>query len=299
MRLKCPKFLCFKDKAEIFLFILASISIIILFLIIVFVLNEGVPAFIELGFSNFLFGHRWSPYYGNFGAFPLIYGSILIVLGSLAISVPLGVFTAIFLAEYSPRWLSNMLKPIIELLAAIPSIIYGFFGFVFLAPKIMEFLDVSIGEVALTASIILSIMTVPTIVSISSEVIASVPKEYRKASLALGATKWQTIKSLVLPTAKPGIIASLLLAFGRAIGETVAVLMVCGCVPQIPSPPWNYLEPVHALTAAIALDMGEVSWGSLHYHVLFGLGVILLIITFIVNMIADFFIKKAPRGVQI
>ncbi len=303
MPLKNSKFLYFKnpkiyieDKAEIVLFILASASVLILFLITAFVLKEGAPAFTSMGLSNFLFGQRWEPYYRSFGAFPLLYGSLMIVFGSLVISVPLGIFTAVFLAEYAPRWLGDLLKPIIELLAAIPSIVYGFFGFVFLAPRIMEFFNLSFGKVALTASIILSIMTVPTIVSISSEVIFSVPKEYRKASLALGATKWQTLRSVVLPTAKPGIVASILLAFGRAIGETVAVLMVCGCVPKIPSPPWNYFEPVHTLTAAIALDMGEVAWGSLHYHALFGLGVILFTITFIVNAIADFILRKAPKG---
>ena len=177
MRSKRLKLLCFKDKVEILLSILASISIVILFLIIIFVLKEGFPAFIRLGFSSFLLGRRWAPYYEDFGAFPLLYGSILIVFGSLAISVPLGVSTAIFLAEYSPKWLSDMIKPVIELLASIPSIIYGFFGLTFLAPKIMEFLNISMGKVALTASMVLSIMTLPTIVSISSEVIASVPKE--------------------------------------------------------------------------------------------------------------------------
>ena len=303
MRLVKPIFLCFKgpkfhikDKVEIILFMTASASVLILFLIIVFVFEEGVPAFANIGLSNFLFGRRWAPYYKSFGAFPLLYGSLMIVFGSLVISVPLGIFTALFLAEYVPRWLGDLLKPIIELLAAIPSIVYGFFGFVFLAPRIMEFFDFSFGKTALTASVILSMMTVPTIVSISSEVISSVPKEYRKASLALGATKWKTLKSVVLPTAKPGIVASILLAFGRAIGETVAVLMVCGLVPEIPSPPWNYFEPVHTLTAAIALDMGEVPWGSLHYHALFGLGVILFTITFIVNTVADFIMKKAPKG---
>ncbi|MCD6242726.1 phosphate ABC transporter permease subunit PstC [Candidatus Bathyarchaeota archaeon] len=296
MRLGKPNFLCFKDKAEIILFTVASASVLILFLITVFVFEEGVPAFMNMGLSNFLFGQRWAPYYKSFGAFPLLYGSLMIVFGSLVISVPLGIFTALFLAEYVPRWLGDLLKPIIELLAAIPSIVYGFFGFVFLAPRIMEFFDLSVGKTALTASVILSIMTVPTIVSISSEVISSVPKEYRKASFALGATKWQTLKSVVLPTAKPGIVASILLAFGRAIGETVAVLMVCGCVPKIPSPPWNYFESVHTLTAAIALEMGEVPWESLHYHALFGLGAILFTITFIVNTVADFIMKKAPKG---
>ena len=180
-----------RDKAKAALFISALTSVLILFLIMIFVIKDAAPAFIDIGPSNFLFGRRWAPYYGSFGAFPLLYGSLMVVFGSLTISVPLGILAAIFLAEFAPRWLSDFwLKPIVELLAAIPSIIYGFFGFVFLAPMLMEFLDLSFGKVALTASIILSIMTVPTIVSISSEVISSVPKGYRKASLLLGATKW-------------------------------------------------------------------------------------------------------------
>ena len=276
---------------------LSFISVLILILITAFILKEGSPIFTKIGLFNFLFGWRWAPYYESYGVFPLFYGSIMIVFGSLSISIPLGVLAAIFLAEYISRWIEDLVKPIIELLAAIPSVIYGFFGFMFLAPRIAEFFDLSTGKTALTASIILSIMVLPTIVSISSEVISSVPMEFRKASIALGATRWQTIREVILPTAKPGIVASILLAFGRAIGETIAVLMVCGCVSDIPNPFWNYLEPVHTLTAAIALDMGEVPMGSLHYHALFGLGMILFIITFVTNTFADLIMKKAPKGV--
>ena len=286
-----------KGGIETFLFTLASLSTIALILITIFVFREGFPIFMNIGLINFLFGERWAPYYESFGAAPLLYGSLMIVFGSLSISIPLGVLAAIFFAEYTPRWLGDLIKPIIEILAAIPSIIYGFFGFTFLAPKIAEFFNLSFGKTALTASIILSIMVIPTIVSISSEIIASVPKEYRRASTALGATRLQTILNVVLPAAKLGIVSSILLAFGRAIGETVAVLMVCGCVPKFPSPFWNYLDPVHTLTAAIALDMGEVPMGSLHYHALFGLGIILFAITFVTNSIASFLIKKTPRGV--
>jgi len=284
------------EKIEILLLFLSLISLLILVLIVVFVIKESIPAFAEIGFLDFIFGQRWAPYYEDYGAFPLIYGSIMIVLGCLLLSVPIGILTAIFLAEYIPRSIEGIIKPIIELLAAIPSVIYGFFGLIFLAPKIAALFDLNIGKTALTASIILSIMVLPTIVSVSSEIIASVPLEFRKASIALGATHWQTIKEVILPVAKPGIMAAILLAFGRAIGETVAVLMVCGCVANIPNPFWNYLEPVHALTAAIALDMGEVAMNSLHYHALFGLGVILFVLTFITNTITDLITRRAPRG---
>lgn len=301
MGLKTSKFSILKirarEKVEFLLLILSFVPVLILILITAFVFKEGLPAFTKIGLLNFLFGRRWAPYYESYGALPLLYGSIMIVFGSLLISIPLGVSAAIFLAEYIPRWIGDLVKPIIELLAAIPSIIHGLFGLMFLAPRIAEFFNLSTGKTALTASITLSIMVLPTIVSISSEVISAVPMEFRKASIALGATRWQTIRGVVLPTAKPGIVASILLAFGRAIGETVAVLMTCGCVPRIPDPFWNYLEPVHALTAAIALDMGEVPIGSLHYHALFGLGVILFVITFITNTIADLIMRRAPKGV--
>jgi len=281
---------------EIVLAIVALSSVLILVLIVVFVFNEALPALLFLG-PRLILGGKWAPYYEEYGALPLILGSLLVVLGSALIAVPLGVLSAIFLTEYLPRSLGEPLRSIIELLATIPSIIYGFLGMIFIAPAISNLFEVPLGKTALTGSIVLSIMIVPTIVSISSEVIASVPKEYKMAALALGATKWQCIKSVILPTAMPGIFASILLALGRAIGETIAVLMVCGCVPIIPSPPWNYLSPVHTLTSAIALDMGEVAIGSLHYHVLFGLGVILMLITFTVNTTADLLLKKAPRSV--
>lgn len=286
-----------RDKTELILLVPASLSILIIFLIALFTLWEGIPAFASIGPKELLTGSRWAPYYGRYGAFPLIYGSLMVVLGSILIAVPLGVLSAIFIAEYMPRRLRDFIKPIIELLAAIPSIIYGFLAMVFIAPVIMGLFEVPLGRTALTASIVLSVMVVPTITSISSEVIASVPREYRIASMALGAAKWQVTKSVVLPTAMPGIVASILLAFGRAIGETVAVLMASGSVATIPTPFWNYLDPVHMLTAAIALGMGEVPVGSMHYHALFGLGVILLVITLIVNALADRIMRKMPREV--
>ncbi|RLE88385.1 MAG: phosphate ABC transporter permease subunit PstC [Thermoprotei archaeon] len=285
-----------RHPVEIILPIIALSSVLILILIIVFVLNEALPALLLLG-PGLILNEKWRPYYEEYGALPLILGSLLIVSGSVLIAVPLGVLSAIFLTEYLPRSLREPFRSVIELLAAIPSIIYGFLGMMFIAPAISDLFEVPLGKTALAGSIVLSMMIVPTIVSISSEVIASVPKEYKMAALALGATKWQCIRSVVLPTAMPGIFASILLALGRAIGETVAVLMVCGCVPTIPSPLWNYLSPVHTLTSAIALDMGEVAIGSLHYHVLFGLGVILMVITFTVNTIADLLLKRAPRSV--
>ncbi|HID08228.1 MAG TPA: phosphate ABC transporter permease subunit PstC [Armatimonadetes bacterium] len=240
-------------------------------------------------------GGRWAPYYDRYGAIPLVYGSLMVVFGAILIAVPLGVSSAIFLTEYTPRRLKEIVRPAIELLAAIPSIIYGFLGMIFIAPAITQLFNIPLGRTALTGSIVLSMMVAPTIVSISSDVMSSVPREYRMAAIALGATKWQVIRGVVIPTAMPGIVASILLAFGRAVGETVAVLMASGCVAEMPSPLWNYLNPVHTLTAAIALDMGEVAMGSMHYHALFGLGVILFAITFTVNTAAGLLMKGALR----
>jgi phosphate transport system permease protein len=278
---------------EIILFICASFSIIILLLMLFFVAKEGAFAFSMFGADLFL-GQRWDTNANMYGGFPLLYASFMVTSGSLLISIPLGVCTAIFIAEVLPFSLKDPIKSIIELLASIPSVIYGFIGGIFLAPVISSLFGLASGEIALTASIILAIMTIPTIVGLSTEIIASVPKEYKEASLAVGATKWQTIKDVVLPLSKSGILASVMLGFGRAIGETVAVLMVAGNVAKVPTPPWNYLDSVYTIPSVIAMQMGEAAVGSLEYSALFGLGLMLFIITFIVNTLADIVVKKAP-----
>lgn len=273
------------------LFFSSSISILFLLLMFAFILFEGSRAFSTLG-SELFFGMVWEPGSHNYGAVPLIYGSLIVVAVALLISVPLGISTSIFVAEILPRNIKDAFKSIIELLSSIPSVIYGFIGLVFLAPAISSIFNIPSGTVSLTAGIILSIMVLPTIVGLSSEIISSVPKEYREASIAMGATKWQTIRHVVLPHAKSGIVASILLAFSRAIGETTAVVMVSGNTAIIPSPPWNVLSPVYTITGAIAIQMGEASIGDLEYSALFGLGFILLLITFIVNTIADILLRE-------
>lgn len=267
---------------------------------LLFVAKEGTLAFSMFG-TDFVFGQRWDTNYNLYGAFPLIYGSFMVVFGALVISIPLGVCTAIFIAEVLPFSLRDPIKSIIELLASIPSVIYGFIGVTFLAPIIVSLFGLFSGATALTASLILAIMLVPTIVAVSGEIIAAVPKDFKEAALALGATKWQTIKDVVLPLSKSGILASVMLGFGRAIGETVAVLMVAGNVAKVPTPPWNYLAPVYPITSVIAMQMGEAAVGSLEYSALFGLGLILFIATFIVNTLADIIVKKGPvrRDVQL
>ena len=300
--LKTPKF--FKrlksQPIEVILFFCASFSIIVLFLMLLFTVKEGFFAFSKFGL-NLILGQRWDTNRNMYGAFPLIYSSFMVVSGALMISVPLGVSTSIFIVEVMPFSLRDIFKSTIELLASIPSVIYGFIGKITLAPFIASLFGLFSGENALTASVILAVMTTPTIIGISGEIIAAVPKEYKEAALALGATKWQTIKGIVLPLSESGILASVMLAFGRAIGETIAVLMVAGNVAKIPTPPWNYLDPVYPVTAVIAMQMGEAAVGSLEYSALFGLGLILFVITFIVNTLADLIIKKGSlkRGAKL
>jgi len=276
---------------EIVLFLCASFSIIILFLMLFFVAREGAVAFSRFG-SDLLFGMRWNLETNLFGGFPLLYGSIMVTFGALLIAIPIGVCTAIFVSEVLPFYLRDPIKSIIELLASIPSVIYGFIGLLLVVPFISSVFGLVSGQTALTASLILSLMTIPTIVSVSGEIISAVPKEYKEASLGLGATKWETIKTVVLPISKSGILASIMLGFGRAIGETIAVSMVAGNQAHTPS---SYLEAVYTIPSFIATHMGESAVGSLEYSALFGLGLILLIITFIVNTLADIVVK---RGVQ-
>jgi len=275
-----------EEPITFLLFVCASFSIVILFLMLVFVAREGVLAFSQFG-PNFIVGQIWDTNANLYGAFPLIYGSIMVVAGALAFAIPLGVCTAIFISEVLPFSVRDIVKSIIELLASIPSVVYGFIGITLLVPAVANIFDLNSGATALTASVLLAIMSVPTIVGVSGEIISAVPKEYKEAALGLGATKWQTIKHVVLPISKSGILASVMLGFGRAIGETIAVLMVVGNVARIPTPFWNFLAPVYPITSVVAIQMAEAAVGSLEYSALFGLGLVLFIITFIANTLAD------------
>jgi len=234
------------------LFIVAIFSIITILLIIIFIFREGFPVLQEYGVLQFIFGLDWAPSDGKYGVFTMIVGSLCITLLSLAIAVPLSILCAIFMAEVAPQLMRKILKPVIETLAAIPSVVYGFFGLIILVPFVRENIG-GTGFGMLTASLILTVMIMPTIISVSEDAIRSVPLEYKEASLALGATQWQTIRRVIFPAAIPGIITSIILGMGRAIGETLAVIMVAGNVTQIPS---SILDPVRALTSNIALEMG-------------------------------------------
>ena len=265
---------------------LAGLStIVIVALVFLFLLREGGPAFLDIPLRQ-LFGTRWYPIEGIFGLLPLIVGSLLVTVGAVVIAVPLGLITAIYMGEIAPPWQREILKPIVEVLAGIPSIVLGFLGWVALAPLIQN-AGAATGLTAFTGAIILAYMSLPTIISISEDALYAVPKEYRDGALAIGATQWQTIWRVVLPAARSGIVIAVMLGIGRAIGETMAVMMVTGNAANIPALSGGMIfEPVRTMTATIAAEMGEVAQGSLHYNTLFGIGIVLFVITFAINSLA-------------
>ncbi len=274
---------------------LAGLStVVIIGLIFFFLLREGLPAFLDIPLRQ-LFGGRWYPIEGLYGLAPLLVGSFLVTIGAVVIAVPLGVITAIYLGELAPPWQREILKPLIEMLAGIPSIVLGFLGWVVLAPLVQQG-GAPTGLTAFTGSLILAYMSLPTIISIAEDALYAVPKEYRDGALAIGATKWQAIWRVVLPAARSGLVIAVMLGIGRAIGETMAVMMVTGNAANIP--PLNgalFFQPVRTMTATIAAEMGEVSRGSLHYSVLFGIGIVLFLITFTINALANHLVGSSPK----
>jgi phosphate transport system permease protein len=261
-------------------------TILIVGLIFLFLLREGIPTFLDIPLRQ-LFGSRWYPIENIFGLWPLIFGSILVTIGAIIIAVPLGLTTAVYLGEIAPPWQREILKPLIEVLAGIPSIVLGFLGWVALAP-IIQWLGAPTGLTAFTGALILAYMSLPTIISISEDALYAVPKQYRDGALAIGATQWQTIWRVVLPAARSGLVIAVMLGIGRAIGETMAVMMVTGNAANIPAlGPDIFFQPVRTMTATIAAEMGEVAQGSLHYNVLFGIGIVLFLITFGINSLAS------------
>jgi len=249
-------------------------------------LIEGLPLFYKVGFSNIIFGFKWAPTKGSFGIFPMIVSSFLVTIGALLIGGPLGLGCATYLAEYAGKKRKIFLKPALELLAGIPSVVYGFLGVVYVVPFVREIFGGS-GFSLLSTSIVLGIMILPTVISITYDSLMSVPRAYREGSLAMGATKWQTTWRVVIPSAKSGILASYILGMGRAVGETMAVIMVAGNALKIPG---SILDPLRTLTSNIALELAYASGD--HRLGLFSTGVVLLIIIMILNYIANFVIRK-------
>lgn len=265
-------------------------------LIFLFLLHEGVPAFLEISPNN-LFGVRWYPTFDMYGMLPLVLGSVLVTVVAITIALPLGVTTAVFVREVAPSWAREILKPLIEVLAGIPSVVLGFFGMTFVSPIIRESLGTATGLTAFTGALLLSYMALPTIISVAEDALDAVPKSYRDAGLAMGATQWQTIWRVVVPAARSGIVTALMLGMGRAIGETMAVMMVTGNAARMPLSLDSLFRPVRTMTATIAAEMGEVAVGSTHYHILFGIGIVLFVLTFVINLAAvSVMFKKRQRG---
>lgn len=271
---------------ELILLLAAAVSVISVLLITVFIFKEGFSIIKEYGLFNFIFGTKWAPLSGKFGILPMIIGSVYVTLGAIVIGVPIGIATAIFLGELVSEKVARLIRPFVELLAGIPSVVYGFYGLVVVVPAIRKMFGGS-GFSVLASSIILGIMILPTIINISEVSIRSVPKEYKEGSLALGANHWQTIKGVILPAARSGIIASIILGMGRAIGETMAVIMVAGNSSKIPS---GIFDQVRTLTGNIAIEMGYAS--GKHSQALFATGIVLFVIIMILNTIANVIARK-------
>ncbi len=279
------------ETPEILLFLVALSSLFFLIGIILTLFWEGIPAFQHIRLSEFLFGRRWLPTADppQLGLLPLFTGSLLVTVGSLLFAVPLGIFSAFFLAEICPYKMRELLKPVIEMLAGIPSVVYGFFGVVILGPSIRELFSLPTGLTAFTASFLLGVMAVPSIVSVAEDAITSVPRDYREASFALGATHWETIRHTIFPASFSGIGASIVLGTGRIIGETMTVLMVAGGAAVIPT---SLFQPVRTMTASLAAEMAEAPFRGLHYRTLFSVGIVLFMVTLLLNLVVEHMVHK-------
>lgn len=289
----------FREKSiRALFFFTAFFAVIVVSFILLFLVRESLPIFLQVGIADFLLGPDWAPTAAGplYGIFPLIAGTLLVTIGAMVFAVPLSIGCAVFIAELASPRLKAILKPAIELLAGIPSVVYGFFGLIVLTDFIRVAFDLPTGETWLAASVLLGIMAVPTIVSVSEDAISSVPHEYKEGSLAIGATHWQTISRVLVPAALSGIAAAIILGIGRAVGETMAVMMVAGNAAIIPDPFWNILSPLRTLTGTLGIEMGEVPVGSDHYNALFGVAVVLLIITLVINLTAVGVLRYLREG---
>ncbi len=274
-----------------FFFCTASASIMILFLIVLFLFMEGVPIFSKVSVKDFLFGHYWYPTFEppDFGIFPLIVASMAVTFLSALLSIPLGVMTAVYLSEIASLRLREVVKPVVELMAALPSVVIGFFGMVLVAPFLQEVFDIPTGLNMFNASLMLAFMSIPTICSLSEDAVYSVPRELKEASLALGATHLETILRVTLPASLSGISTAVILGMSRAIGETMVVLMVAGGAAMIPA---SIFDPIRPMPASIAAEMAEAPFRGDHYYALFATGVVLFLFTLAFNLVADYLSHK-------
>jgi len=269
----------------------AAASIAILFMIMIFLFMEGLPIFKKISVAKFVFGKFWYPTSSppDFGIFPLILASIAVTTVSAVISIPLGVMTAIYLAELASKRMAEIVKPMVELLAALPSVVIGFFGMVIVAPFLQEIFGIATGLNLFNAALMLAFMSVPTICSLSEDAIYSVPSALKEGSLALGATHWETLFRVIIPASISGISTAVILGMSRAIGETMVVLMVAGGAAMIPT---SLFDPVRPMPASIAAEMAEAPFRGDHYYALFATGIILFLFTLLFNIIADHIAHK-------
>ena len=269
-------------------------AIIFVTLIFIFLLRSGLPTLREVDINSIL-GNRWYPIEDYFGLLPLIGGTLIVTVGAAIVAIPFGIGTAIYIAEIAPNSVREFLKPLVEVLGGLPSVVLGFIGFLILAPYIRRILNLNTGLSALTGSLLLAAISLPTIVSIAEDALDAVPQSYRDAALALGATDWQTIWRVTLPAAKSGVVTAVMLGIGRAIGETMTVMMVTGNAAVIPRGLSALFSPARTMTATIAAEMGEVATGSVHYHVLFFIGIVLFLISLLINLIASTVIFRQKK----
>ncbi|MCL2748008.1 MAG: phosphate ABC transporter permease subunit PstC [Oscillospiraceae bacterium] len=267
-------------------FLLALSSISVLALITVFIVVQGAPIIARVGVIDFVFGMSWAPSQGEYGIFPMIVGSLSVTLGAVVLGVPIGICCSIFLAEFAPVRLRNLFRPAIQLLAGIPSVVYGLWGLIFIVPFIRNYMG-GPGLSILAGSVVLAIMILPTVISISEVSILALPPAYKEGALALGMTHWQAIRSVQLPAAKSGIVAAVILGIGRAIGETMAVIMLLGNAVALPS---SILDPIRTLTTNIGIEMGYAT--GEHREALFATGIVLFVVIMILNSTAQTIVKR-------
>jgi phosphate transport system permease protein len=280
-------------------FLNGMIVVIALIGIFVLLVTKAAPAFKEVRLSQFLFSASWNPTAtfvpASYGIKSMLVSTIFVSIGALAIAIPLGIGAAAYLSDVAGRRTREIVKPVIEILAGIPSVVIGFLGIVLVGPAIAKIFHLPNGLNALNGSILLAVMALPTIISMSEDALNGVPKSFEEASLALGATKWQTLVRVKIPAALSGIIAASMLGMGRAIGETMTVLMATGCAIAMPK---SFLQSVQTMTSTIAIELGEVPYDTTHYYALFGIGLVLFIITFIINMISDIALHRYERVIK-
>lgn len=272
-------------------------AILFVGLIFFFLLQEGIPVLAEVDLADLL-ATRWYPIEDFYGILPLLSGSLLVTIGAALIAIPFGIGSAIFIAEIAPRWLREILKPLVELLGGLPSVVLGFLGILVLSPNLRILLDLPTGLTALAGSLLLGAIAIPTVVSIAEDALDAVPKTYRDGALALGASRWQTIWKVTLPAARSGVLTAIMLGVGRALGETMAVMMVTGNAPVLATKLNSLFLPARTMTATIAAEMGEVASGSTHYHVLFFIGLVLFLFSMAINVAASSVVFRQKKRAE-